>query len=161
MWLALLLAAAPPQALRVTVASATAGPGVTIEVRTTWLGEPRTMVLTDDGSQPGDTPADGVYAGEWTGDAVRILPITLVQRGDSGEVILYDGLERVYQPADTLSFSLTADDPPRAERVVAPYVARRVEARETARVAASVGWAILVFVYAAWLVGRAWPAGRP
>lgn len=160
MWLLLLIAAAPPQTLRVVVATTVPRPGLVVEVRTTWLGEERKMRLTDDGSQPGDVAMDGLYSGVWTGEAVRMLPIQLVQPSDSSDWVLYEGLERVYQPSDTLSYALTSDSPPRALRVVAPYVAQRVEMRETSWVAASIGWAALVFVYVAWLVGRAWPLRR-
>ncbi|MCB9742963.1 MAG: hypothetical protein H6740_10200 [Alphaproteobacteria bacterium] len=159
MWLALLpllLAEPATQVLRVEVVTTQANPDLRVELRTTWLGEDRVLVLTDDGSAPGDTPADGLYVGTWRGAPVRMLPIQIVVTG--GQLVdaeVYAGLERVNQPEDRLAYALSFGDNPRAQRVIAPYLVRDLDVRESSWVAASIGWAALAFLYVAWLAGRA------
>ncbi|MCB9761482.1 MAG: hypothetical protein H6739_16685 [Alphaproteobacteria bacterium] len=157
----LLLATALADEVRIEIATAQANPEVRLEVRTTWLGEDRTLVLRDDGSSPGDVPADGLYVGAWTGDPVRVLPIRILATGGAlSEAEVYAGLERIHQPADRLAYALAFGDNPRAQRVVAPYLVRTLDARESSWVTASLGWAGLLFLYVVWLVGRAFPARR-
>jgi hypothetical protein len=147
------------QVVRVEIASPTVDPSVTVEVQTTWLGEARSLALRDDGSGPTDDPADGLYAGRWEGAPVWSLPIrVLVTDGDRPPVLAYEGVEQVYEPEDRLSYllDLTANEP-RVERVVAPASRRLLDGRERSWVAASLGWACLALLYAAFLAQRAFP----
>ncbi len=157
LWLSSALAASPEtaQTVRLEVATARGFPGLHIEASTTWLGEERTTVLLDDGSQPGDVPGDGLFVSTWSGAPVRVLPVRLTVSSDAHPPFeAYGGLERIVQPADRLAWALDIDETPTARRVAAPLLARPMEARELSGVAASLGWACLAFLYVVWLIGR-------
>ncbi len=151
------------QKVRVEVVGGVEGESVRIYADTTWLGEDRSLALTDDGSTPGDTPHDGVVSGEWTGAPVRVLPIrlTYAPSGADGEeetrVDIAAFLEPVDVSEDRLVYAIDWGAPPTARRVAAALPPRAMNVADTAGVAAALGWTGLVLAYVAWLVRRAVP----
>ncbi len=128
---------------------------VTLEVQGTWLDEPFTVVLRDEH----DVRGDGVWSGEWTGDAVRLLPVRLMLRqGDGPAVELAASTELLDERGGALTWALDADPRstrPRARRVAWIQPARQMERLEAATTAAGLGWFAVVFFYIAW-----WAADR-
>lgn len=146
--------AAPPQVVRLEVASAWRLSAV--EVETVWLGEARTLALTDDGRVDGDLPGDGVWVGEWTGEAVRLLPVRVYVTGAEGARVEVSGsVEPLAFPHDRLVWVLEQNgDTLTARRAAAALPSRPLEVAETAFAAAGFGWAGLLLLYVGWLVRR-------
>lgn len=122
-------------------------PDARIEVGVTWLGEERTLVLTDDGSTPGDAPGDGVRVGSTAGDAVRLLPVRV--RVDGAQV--WDGLEPLVLGENRVAFTIERSPAPWARRVVTAASSQAGEANRMAGRAAALGWMALVLGFVAWL----------
>ena len=65
-------------------------------VETTWLGEERSLELTE-----GPT---GVWTGEWTGEEVRFLPISIEEVSRDHTALRYAGLEVIPSGTHTLRY---------------------------------------------------------
>jgi hypothetical protein len=136
------------QAVRVEVVAGR--PDARIGVETTWMGEDRALALKDDGSTPGDLPGDGIFVGEWTGEAVRVLPVRLTV-GDAEVAAFYEPLAA---ERDRLVYAVDWTTPPRARRVAAALPPKTLDAANAAAAAAGIGWVGLVMAYVGWLVKR-------
>ena len=147
-----LVVSALAQTVRVEVVTQGVPTDVTLAVRTTWLGEERETKLSDDGHEAGDRAADGVRVANWSGEAVRVLPVTLVAIDAEGERTTLAGYnEAVSDGEDRLVYAVAWDKPPRVRRVAVALASRPMEVADTASVAASLGWVGLVFAWVAWL----------
>ncbi len=120
-------------------------------VETTWLGEDRRVPLVDDGSVPGDAPADALYVARLEGEAVRLLAVRLVVAPPGEpEHVAWEGVEDIRAEGDRLSFREAPGE--RFQRVAGVAYARDPVHYEAASALAAAGWALVVFVYVAWLV---------
>lgn len=152
LWLT--LAANAQQTLRVEVlAPPELGVGA-LRVRTQWLGQPIDQALEGPAERTSDA---GVWTAELGGEPLRVAALEVVGEWAGAPVTLWAGTLALVPPEDTLSLRVEPGQPPQAQRVVA-LPARGLRERAGARaLAASLGWAGLVFLYVAWLVGRALP----
>lgn len=151
--------AADPQGVSFQVLLRGGAAGATPVVQTTWLGEERTLTLTDDGASPGDKAGDNVFVGRWSGDPVRVLPVRLSVTTTAGSTELASFNEVLGEGDNDLAYDVELGASPSVRRVAAAWSSRSAEVAELARTGASIGWAALVLGYVAWLVGRS-PAPR-
>ncbi|MSQ00293.1 MAG: hypothetical protein EXR71_00185 [Myxococcales bacterium] len=129
--------------------------GTELWASTTWLGEDRTLRLTDDGSVAGDLVGDDVYAGHWSGSAVRVLPVRLTARSSTGAVTTLGVFNEVLGIGETeLAYAVEMGTPHSVRRVALGGSSRAAEVSDLVRVSAGIGWAGVVLAYVAWLVGR-------
>jgi len=150
---------AAPQTVRLEVVSAWRPEGLRIVVETVWLGESRSLELRDNGVPPDKLVGDGVWSGEWTGEAVRMLPIQVfVATGEGERIEVSAAIEPITVASDRLVWALSNDPTPRARRVAAALPPRSFEMAEATGVAATLGWIGLVLAYVGWLVKR---GGKP
>ncbi|MCB9766158.1 MAG: hypothetical protein H6739_40655 [Alphaproteobacteria bacterium] len=152
--LLLVLTTATAAEVRLEVVAPSAMRSMRLQAQTTWLGEPRTLDLLDDGSRDGDTPGDGLWTGTWSGDPVQALAITLTARTtpEAEEVVLYEGTEVITASADRLSWQLHLGPPPRAERTALPLAGPAIARDGTLQVVAATGWVIVLLNYVGWLL---------
>ncbi len=129
-----------------------------LTAETRWLGEERSLELTDHGEAAGDVAGDGIRVGTWEGAPVQALPVRLVlQEPGEAPVVVYEGVEVIVADDDRLSWQLlpTGEDgtgPPRAWRVARPLQGAALPARsETGRIVAAGMWALLVCNLVGWL----------
>lgn len=150
---------AAPQTIRLEVGTIVTEPMLTVRLEAVWLGEERSVTLTDDGSVAGDVAGDGIWLGELSGEPVSMLPLTIVverDRGPEKEIIeAWAGNESIALDTDRLTWALELGDSPRAYRVAGATTARVASAREAAAVTAPIAWACFLLIYVAWLVERA------
>lgn len=161
---ALLVAAESSQEVRLEVVAGCRPQGLEIEAETQWLGEARALTLRDDGSVAGDRAGDGVYAGVWTGNTVRTLPLRLyVTTDDVARTEVSASAEHVAMGSDRLVWALDCDPVLRARRVALALPGRLVDMAESTGLGATLGWFGLVLTYVAWLVQprREPPRGAP
>ncbi len=143
------------QAVQLSVQVHGAPPGTEFLASTTWLGEDRTVVLTDDGAVVGDLVGDGVYSARWSGAAVRVLPVRLTARSSTGSLMTIGVYNEVLGLGETdLAYAVEMGSPQSVRRVALTGSSRAAEVSDLVRVGAGVGWAGLVLAYVAWLVGR-------
>jgi len=150
-----------PLTVRLAVSSLTGTEDLTLRAFARWGDEDRQLVLTDDGSTPGDLPQDGIWVGLWTGPTVDALHMRLVlERTAQPPLEVYQGLERVRGPEDRLSWALdlgaTTGQLPEATRISAPYIARRLPETDATSMAASVGWLGFLGIWLAVWGDRRW-----
>jgi len=106
--------------------------------------------LVDDGSAPGDVPADGLYVAQLSGDAVRMLALRLVVASPGeADTVAWEGVEDIRAEGDRLSFRAVPDG--RFQRVAGVAYARDPVHYEAASALAAAGWALVAFAYVAWL----------
>ena len=150
--------AAPAQVVRLELVAADRPAGLVVTAETTWLGEERRLLLKDDGLPPDERPEDGVFTGEWSGEAPRQLALRLYAEGP--------GRPRAQIAASNETLALGEDrlvwvlDGPRARRTAAALPGRTMDIAEAAGVAASVGWMVLAFVFVAFLILQSGREGR-
>jgi len=154
-------ASAAPLTVRLAVSSLTGTEDLTLRAFARWGSEDRQLVLTDDGSTPGDLPQDGIWVGVWTGPPVDALHLRLVlERTAQPPLEVYQGLERVRGPEDRLTWSLdlgsATGQPPAATRISAPYMARRLPETDATSMAASIGWLGFLGIWLAVWGDRRW-----
>ncbi len=153
--IAALARAEDQQAVQLSVQVRGAPAGTELLASTTWLGEDRTVVLTDDGSVAGDLVGDGVFSGHWSGATVRVLPVRLSVRSSTGSLTTIGVYNEVLGSGETdLAYAVELGTPQSARRVALAGSSRAAEVSDLVRVSAGVGWAGLVLAYVAWLVGR-------
>jgi hypothetical protein len=101
------------QTVRIEVTNAEGNALSGLTAYTTWLGKERSVELTDDGVAPDAFAADWVWAAEWSGRSVRMLPIRLVAKcvKDAKPAIqeVYAGLELLSGGDNVLSYALRND----------------------------------------------------
>lgn len=153
LFVALGAAADRPQQVHLAVAAGCHPEGLRIEAEAQWLDETRRLILLDDGSVPGDRPGDRVYAGVWTGEVVRTLPVRLYVSADAIELTeVAASAETVALGSDRLVWALECEPALRARRVAAAMPVRSMEMAETTGVAATLAWVGLALTYVAWLL---------
>lgn len=130
---------------------------VDLRVQMLWLGELKDEPLTTELGTPVDQPNHGVWSATLRGEPLRLATVGLLCEWEGETLTLWEGSVAPFAPEDTLSFRLEPGPPPRAVRIAAlPSAGPRERAGELG-LAAGLGWAGLVFLYVAWLVGRALP----
>ena len=108
---------AAAQTVRLEVASAWSPRGLHLYAETTWLGEDRTVELTNDGTAPGDRAGDNVWTATWEGEPVRMLPIRILAEADGFERReIGAGMEVVSVDDDRLGWVVEDSATPRARR---------------------------------------------
>jgi hypothetical protein len=117
--------------------------GLAVEVRR--LGTTQTVLLTDDGTSPGDVPGDGVHTG-WLDGRHAVLSQVVLR---DGATVLYAGTDITTRTGvDRVGFALrTVGD--RVEAIRAPASLPGAPGRlgaEAGRVAA-LGWGTLALFY--------------
>jgi hypothetical protein len=143
-----------------TVAGPTDGDVARLELAWVRAGEPHTTVLVDDGTQPHDSPWDGIWTATHTGTFVRDVNARLVMTDLSGtEHVLFSGL---VHPDDDRSAVLSwqirrAGDAYVASPVVSAWPGAAVALPDATHVYVGAGWTCLVAVLA---VGLAHAARR-
>lgn len=155
-------AAAPgePTTVRLSVSSLTGTEDLALRALVRWGDQDLQTELTDDGSTPGDLPSDGIWVGVLTGPPVDAVHLRLVlERTAQPPVEVYEGLEGVQGPEDRLSWSLdlglASGEAPRATRISAPYIARRLQEVDARSAVASYGWLLVLGAWLSWL-GERW-----
>ncbi len=148
-----------PITTRLAVSSLTGTEDLTLRAFARWGDQDLQTELTDDGSTPGDLPQDGIWVGVWTGPPVAAIDVRLVlERTAQPPMDVYQGLERISGPEDRLSWSLdlgsSTATTPKATRISAPYIARRLEEVDATSRVASYGWLLVLGVWVAWLGER-------
>ena len=132
-----------------------------IEAETVWLGETRTVAFRDDGRPPDARAADGVWAANWSGEVVKLLPLYLYVAADGvPRTEVSANIEPVSAPSDHLVWVLTGDPAPVVRRVAAALPTRPMGLAELASVAAGFGWIGVLLLYVGWLLQRPADDGR-
>lgn len=152
---------ASEQRVFIEVAAAWQPAGLRLEVETVWLGQERLLVLSDDGSVPGDHPGDGVYSGLLMGAPARILPVHLfvtAQGLPRTEIAAVDAALGLGE--SRLVWALETDGHPIARPVALALPPPHMEIVEPVAQFAAFGWVGLVFAYVTWLVQRLGPRRR-
>lgn len=147
--------AAPPQVVRFEAIMEQPPPAAVVQVHTTWLGEARTATLRDNGQPPDVRARDGVWTASLSGEALRILPVTLtLDPGDGQPLTLAATSEILNAGEDTLTWAIGGAAPYRARRVAVALPTRSAEFVDIATVIAALGWIALVLGWVMWLAGR-------
>lgn len=149
-----------PTTVRLGVSNLTGTEELTLRALARWGDEDLQIELTDDGSTPGDLPSDGIWVGVLTGPPVDAVHLRLVlERTAQPPVEVYAGLEDIRAPEDRLSWSLDlglqSGEAPRATRISAPYIARRLDEVDARSAVASYGWLLVLGAWLSWL-GEGW-----
>ena len=136
-------AAAPAHTVRLEVELGRALQRRALHVSAQWLGEPRALVLSDDGAVfAEDVPGDGIFVAEISGAPALLLPLEL--RLDGPQPVVWSGVVRLFGPEDSLRFGLSPEG--RLERSLA-RPAGAVADPEAPRLVAGYGWAALVLIF--------------
>ena len=144
----------PATTVQIEVASLLAGPTPAIVAEVRWLGETRTIALSNDGREAGDTPGDNILVGQISGDALRLLPIRLLTAGSPPRE-LWSGVESVSPTADSLVFELhDRGGTLQADRVAAPWFGQPRVGHERERIDIAGAWMLIAFATVAFLARR-------
>ena len=130
------------------------GPMPTIVAEVQWLGETRTVALSNDGHEAGDSPGDNILVGHVSGDAVRLLPIRLLT-ADGAPRELWSSVESLSSTGASLVFELQdRGGTLHAERVAAPWFGQPRVGHERERIDIGGAWTLIAFATVAFLARR-------
>lgn len=146
--------------LRLTLATQAGAQDLRVSAQTTWLGEPRHLELSDDGTALGDVARDGIYVGVWTGPPVQALPIVLsaAAAGQSAPPV-YQGTVEIQGPEDRLGWTLDAEG--RAQRRSFAASTWRSPGSEARAQTATLGWLGLLLGVLGFYGSRSWRRPTP
>jgi len=122
---------------------------VDFQAEVDWLGDPREVRLTDDGTTRFDLPSDGIHVGILQGEWAQYLPIrlTAVDAESGEELLLYEGIvPQERQGWFTANWAVDHAGN-QAQRVSAALSGQGTLVSEGLPLAASYGWAALILLY--------------
>lgn len=148
--------AADTRTLRLEVVAPAPNEELRVVASTTWLGEPLSVELRDDGRSPDLQAGDGHLVGELQGEPVRALALRLDARlrDDDAPRVTWEGIEILHGEEDVLTWSVEDAPAWSLRRVAYARTARSAAFTELGWGMAGLGWLGLGLGVMAWLVGR-------
>lgn len=155
LWSLCALALASTQTVDIVVSGRGLPAGTHLFAETTWLGQARRTLLSNNGGVPADLPGDGLLATSWTGKPVRTLGIRIVAvHSDGTSTVAWSGIPDMLGDHDRFAFAVGSYDPLRLERIAATPLGSDAPSSAIEGSLAGAAWGALVFGYVLSLLPR-------